>query len=177
MLQAEGILQRLSGGLRVKGRVQHPQVKPRKDRPGWPWVFRYWADVAQPDGAVKTLRKYQEIGLSKGNGAITKKQAEIERDKFLAKLNAPSTEAAVQQVAATGVALLGEIATMYEEGYLGRKNQIARPTREKEEFYLRQYICRGGVNFASTRFNRRRSKIGSTPLSIHGGRCTAFAPS
>jgi integrase len=124
----------------VKARVQHPQVKPRKDRSGWPWVFRYWADVAQPDGSVKTLRKYQEIGPSKGDRAITKKQAEIERDKFLAKFNAPSTEAAVQQVAATGVALLGEIATMYEEGYLGRKNQIARPTREKEEFYLRQYI-------------------------------------
>jgi len=140
MFDTQGNLHVLAGGPHVKARVQHPQVKPRKDRFGWPWVFRYWADVAQPDGSVKTLRKYQEIGPSKGDGAITKKQAEIERDKFLAKFNAPSTEAAVQQVAATGVALLGEIATMYEEGYLGRKNQIARPTREKEEFYLRQYI-------------------------------------
>src|ERR1035438_3025920 len=78
MLHAEGNLQRLSGGLRVKARVQHPQVKPRKDRAGWPWVFRYWADEALPDGSVKTLRKYQEIGPSKGDGAITKKQAEIE---------------------------------------------------------------------------------------------------
>jgi integrase len=140
IFDTQGNLHVLAGGLHVKARVQHPQVKPRKDRSGWPWVFRYWADVAQPDGSVKTLRKYQEIGPSKGDRAITKKQAEIERDKFLAKFNAPSTEAAVQQVAATGVALLGEIATMYEEGYLGRKNQIARPTREKEEFYLRQYI-------------------------------------
>jgi integrase len=140
MLDPQGNLNMLAGGLRVKARVQHPQVKPRKDRAARPWVFRYWADVPQPDGSVKTLRKYQEIAPSKGHGAITKKQAEIERDKFLAKLNAPTTEDAVHQVAATGVALFGEVATMYEEGYLGRKNQIARPTREKEEFYLQQYI-------------------------------------
>src|SRR5262249_10514179 len=132
ILADRGSLQTLSGGLRVKARVQHPQVKPRKDRAGWPWVFRYRADQVQPDGSVKELRKYQEVGPSKGEGAITKKQAEIERDKFLAKLNAPTTEVAVQQIAATGVALFGEVARMYEHGYLGRENQIAKPTREKE---------------------------------------------
>jgi integrase len=140
MFEAKGNLHVLVGGLRVKARVQHPQVKPRKDRAGWPWVFRYRADEIQPDGTVKTLRKYHEIGLSKGEAAITKKQAEIERDKFLAKLNAPTTEEAVQQVAATGVALFRDVATMYEDGYLGRTTQIAKPTREKEMFYLRQYI-------------------------------------
>src|SRR2546430_500768 len=98
----KGIVLTLAGGLRVKARVQHPQVKPRKDRSGWPWVFRYRADEPQPDGSVKELRKYQEVGPSKGDGALTKKQAEIERDKFLAKLNAPTIEVAVQQVAATG---------------------------------------------------------------------------
>jgi integrase len=143
MLASEGNLHMLAGGLRVKVRVQHPQVKPRKDRQGWPWVFRYWHDEIQPDGTVKTLRKYQSAGPSKGEGAITKKQAEIERDKFLAKLNAPTIEVAVQQVAATGVAFLGEVAKMYEAGYLGRKDQIARPTREKEVFYLHQYIVPG----------------------------------
>src|ERR1039458_3110165 len=104
MLATEGNLHMLAGGLRVKARVQHPQVKPRKDRQGWPWVFRYRADEIQPDGSVKTLRKYQEIGPSKGDGSITKKQAEVERDKFLAKLNAPTTEEAVQQIVSTGVA-------------------------------------------------------------------------
>ena len=107
MLPSEANLHMLAGGLRVKARVQHPQVKPRKDRAGWPWIFRYRADEIQPDGSVKTLRKYHEIAPSKGDGAITKKQAEIERDTFLAKLNAPSTEVAVQQVASTGVALFG----------------------------------------------------------------------
>lgn len=140
MLAAEGTLHMLAGGLRVTARVQHPQVKPRKDRAGWPWVFRYRTDEIQPDGSVKTLRKYQEIGPSKGDGAITKKQAEVERDKVLAKLNAPTADVAVQQVASTGVALFGPIARMYKEGYLARENQIARPTREKEEFYIREYL-------------------------------------
>lgn len=124
----------------MKARVQHPQIKPRKDRPGWPWVFRYRADEVQPDRTVKTLRKYFEVGPSKGEGAITKKQAEVERDKFLAKLNSSTTEEAVQQVVATGVVLFKDVARMYEEGYLGRTTQIARPTREKETFYLNQYI-------------------------------------
>src|SRR6266849_5543529 len=104
MLGAEGSLHMLAGGLRVKARVQHPSVTQRKDRPGWPWIFRYYADQIQPDGSTKMLRKYQEIAPSKGDDAITKKQAEVERDKFLAKLNAPTVEAAVEQVASTGVA-------------------------------------------------------------------------
>src|ERR1700674_3186037 len=140
MLGAEDSLHMLAGGLRVKARVQHPQVKPRKDRKGWPWVFRYWHDEIQSDASVKTFRKYQALAPSKGDGAITKKQAEVERDKFLAKLNTPTVEAAVEQVATTGVALFGEVAKMYEQGYLGRENQIAKPTREKEEFYLDEYI-------------------------------------
>ena len=140
MLATKSSLHLLAGGLRVQARVQHPQVKPRKDRSGWPWVFLYRADELQPDGSIKELRKYQEVGPSKGDCALTKKQAEIERDKFLAKLNAPTIETAVEKVAASGVALFGEVAKMYEAGYLGRENQIAKPTREKEEFYLREYI-------------------------------------
>jgi len=62
MLEVEGNLHVLAGGLRVKARVQHPQVKPRKDGEGWPWVFRYSFDEVQPDGSVKTLRKYQAVG-------------------------------------------------------------------------------------------------------------------
>src|SRR5271154_1741047 len=132
MVRPQGNVLRLAGGLRVKARVQHPQEKPRKDRAGWPWVFRYWHDEIQSDGSIKTLRKYQAVAASKGDGAITKKQAEVESDKFLAKLNAPTNEIAIQQVAITGVAFFGEIAKMYEDGYLGRENQIAKPTRDKE---------------------------------------------
>jgi integrase len=89
---------------------------------------------------MKTLRKYKAVGPSKGEGPLTKKQAEVERDKFLANLNTGTIEAATEQLASTGVALFAEIAKMYEEGYLGRINQIARPTREKETFYLHEYL-------------------------------------
>ncbi|MGI8961481.1 MAG: tyrosine-type recombinase/integrase [Bryobacteraceae bacterium] len=130
----------LAGGLQVKARVQHPQVKPRKDRQGCPWVFRYWADEMQPNGSLKTVRKYEAVGPSKGEGAITRKEAEIERDKFLAKLNAPSIDVAVQQIATRGVVFFFAIAQMYRDGYLAREDQISRPTREKESFYLREYI-------------------------------------
>lgn len=155
MLRPDANVLTLAGGLRVKARVQHPQVKPRKDREGWPWVFRYWADEAQPDGSVKTLRKYHAVGLSKGDRAITKKQAEIERDQFLAKLNAPTMEVAVEQIAATGVVLFGEVAKMYEKGYLGRENQIAKPTRVKETFYLTEYIV---PRWGSLRLNQIQPK-------------------
>ena len=130
----------LAGGLRVKARVQHPQVKPRKDRQGQPWVFRYRSDEMQPDGSLKTLRKYEAIGPSKGEGAITRREAEIERDKFLAKLNAPSIDVAMQQIATTGVAFFFAVAQMYQEGYLAREDQISTPTRKKELLYLRKYI-------------------------------------
>ena len=59
---------------------------------------------------------------------------------MLSKLNAPTAEEAVQQFVSTGVVTFGEVAGMYEEGYLGRENQIAKPTRVKEKFYLDQYI-------------------------------------
>ena len=125
----------------MKVRVQHPGVKPRKDRAGWPWIFRYYDDEIQPDGSVKVLRRYHEIAPSKGDRAITKKQAEIGRDKFLAKLNAATVGVAVEQVSTTGVAFFGEVAQMYEDGYLGRENQISKPTREKQKFYLDSYIA------------------------------------
>ena len=148
-------LHMLSGGIVVKARVQHPEVKPRKDRDGAPWVFRYRADEIQTDGSMKTLRKYQALGPSKGVGAITKRQAEIDRDKFMLKLNAPSEEVAVQQIASTGVALFGEVARMYRDGYLARQNQIARPTREKEEFYIREYLV---PKWGAVRLNQMQPK-------------------
>ena len=97
-------------------RGQHPQVKPRKDRQGWPWVFRFWSDELQSDGTTKPVRKYVALGPSKGGGALSKRQAEVQRDQFLSKLNAPTMAAAVEQVTSTGVALFGEVAKMYPDG-------------------------------------------------------------
>src|SRR5690348_15426420 len=103
--QMDGTLRSLVGGRRVRARVQHPQVKTRKERPGSPWVFRYWVDVALPDGSLKPLRKYQELGPSKGPNALTKKQAEIKRDEILARVNVPTVQAGLEQIANRGAAL------------------------------------------------------------------------
>jgi hypothetical protein len=136
----EGTLHTLTGGLKVKVRVQHPKILEAKFREGWKWFFRYYADEVQADGSVKTVRKKHAVGFSRGDDKITKKEAEVERDKFLATLNAPTVEAAVEQVAATGVALISEIARMYEEGYLSREKQLAKATRDKQRHLLNRYI-------------------------------------
>ncbi|HYP13015.1 MAG TPA: hypothetical protein VEQ63_03755 [Bryobacteraceae bacterium] len=94
-------------------------------------ILRTEAEI-QPDGSVKTIRKYQALGPSKGEGAISKKQAEVERDKCLSKLSPATVDGAVQNVIVSGVALFGQVAKMYEEAYLGREKQIAKPTREKK---------------------------------------------
>jgi hypothetical protein len=51
-------------------RLPRPQVKPRTDRPGSPWFFRYDAREIQPDDSVRKVRRYREIGPSKGRGVV-----------------------------------------------------------------------------------------------------------
>jgi len=136
----EGTLQALSGGLKVKVRVQHPKILEAKFRDGWRWFFRYYADELQPDGSVKTVRKKHAVGLSRGDGKTTKKEAEVERDKFLAKFNAPTIEDAIEKVAAAGAALIRDVARMFEEGYLSREKQLAKATRDKYRHLLNSYI-------------------------------------
>jgi hypothetical protein len=87
MLPSDADLLSLTGGLRLKVRIQHPSVHERTDRRGSYWFFRYWDDVLQTDGTTKATRRFQTIGPSKGDDRLSKKQAELERDKFLAKIN------------------------------------------------------------------------------------------
>src|SRR6185437_956863 len=47
MLRDDGNLQALTGGLKLKIRIQHPGVHERTDRGGSYWYFRYWEDVQQ----------------------------------------------------------------------------------------------------------------------------------
>ena len=120
----------------MKTRVQHPKVHERKDRKGHYWFFRAWVDEPQPDGTVRTIRRFFTIAPSRGENALSKKEAEVERDKILGKLNTPT----LQQALAKGPALFGEVAKMYKEGYLSRDDQISKPTRIKEESHLDLHI-------------------------------------
>jgi integrase len=110
-------------------------------------VFRYQAHEIQPDGSVKVVRKYREIGPSKGRGALTRKQVEARRDELLslifpAKANSPEAalDGETELPEAAGLVLFGQLARLYMSGYLGRQNQVSEPTRQKEEFYIREYL-------------------------------------
>ena len=120
----------------MKARVQHPKVHERRDRKSHCWIFRAWVDQVQADGAVKPVRKFFTIGPSRGEKSLTKKEAEVERDRILSKLNTPT----IQHALAKGPALFGEVAKMYKESYLSRDDQISKPTRMKEESHLDLHI-------------------------------------
>src|SRR5579862_4052286 len=80
----------LTGGPTLKQRVQHPDVHERKDRGEHYWHFRYREDVIQPDGSVKTIRRFHTLGPSRDKAnPINHKKACQMRDEFLASKNAP----------------------------------------------------------------------------------------
>ena len=145
MVANDGILLELTGGVRLKQRVQHPKVHERKDRSSCYWFFRYRQDELRPDGKIKTTRKLHIIGPSRGDGTLSKKQAEIERDKFLLDRNAaPSKcEAAVteRQPVEIGAILFGKLAELWRKDYVENPMiRLAKPTRDKYSMRVDTHI-------------------------------------
>src|SRR5262249_40481906 len=117
----------------------------RKDRGQHYWYFRYREDELLPNGVIKIRRKFHTIGPSRGDGALTKKEAEVERDKFLLERNAaPSKcEAAVaaQQQVAIAAILFGKLAELWRKDYAENPMvRLAQPTREKYGMRLDTHI-------------------------------------
>ncbi len=148
MLANNANLLMLTGGVRLKQRVQHPAVNECKDRGTPYWFVRYWEDELLPDGTVKTSRKRHIIGPSKGANAISKKQAELKRDQFLAELNAAPShcEAAVaaKEPPQVGAILFGNLAEMWRRDFvereIGGRALIAASTRAKYINHLKNHI-------------------------------------
>jgi len=141
----DATLLNLTGGVRLKQRVQHPSVIERKDRGRHYWYFRYREDELLPDGMIKIRRKFHTIGPSRGDGALIKKEAEVERDKFLLERNAaPSRcEAAVvaQQPVEIGAILFGKLAELWRKDYAENPmGRLAQPTRDKYRMRLDTHI-------------------------------------
>ena len=145
----DAMLLHLTGGVRLKQRVQHPSVIERKDRGKYYWYFRYRDDEILPDGTVKTRRKFHIIGPSRGDGALTRKQAEVERDKFLLERNgggpAPRVETAATVVAPErpeiGAIIFGRLAELWRKDYVDNAMiRLARPTRDKYNMRLDTHI-------------------------------------
>src|SRR5580658_9743892 len=132
----DATLLNLTRGVRLKQRVQHPSVVERKDRGEYYWYFRYREDELLPNGEIRTRRRFRTIGPSRGADNLSKKQAEVERDKFLLELNAPRSrcEAAVaaQQPVEIGAIIFGKLAELWRNKYVDNpKVKLATPTREK----------------------------------------------
>jgi integrase len=140
MLLNEGNLRSLTGGLRLKVRIQHPEVHERTDRGGSYWYFRYWDDVLQADGTTKAVRKFQFVGPSKGENRLAKKKAEVERDKFLATINKPT----IQEKIVDGLVLFARMVDKYKaahvEAQVAGRFLLAKPTRLKYLMHLEQRI-------------------------------------
>src|ERR1700682_2828720 len=140
-----GTLLELTGGVRLKQRVQHPSLIERKDRGQHYWYFRYRQDELLPNGTVTTRRKFHTIGPSRGEGAFSKKQAEVERDKFLLDLNAAPSRCeavvAAQQPLEIGAIIFGRLAELWRKDYVENpKVKLATPTREKYRMRLHTHI-------------------------------------
>lgn len=140
MRKDDGTLQALTGDLRLKIRIQHPGVHERTDRGGSYWYFRYWDDVLQQDGTTKAVRKFHTVGPSKGETRISKKQAEVARDKFLATINKPT----IQEKIGDGLALFSKMVEKYRAAHVeaeaAGRYLLAKPTRDKYIIHLEQRI-------------------------------------
>ncbi len=136
----DGNLLAQAGGLRLKVRIQHPGIHERNDRGRSYWFFRYWDDVQQPDGTLKALRRFRVVGPSKGEDRLSKKQAEVERDKFLATINKPS----IKEKVADGLILFSRLVEKYKaahvEASVADRFLLAKPTRLKYLIHLEQRI-------------------------------------
>ena len=140
MLRDDGNLQALTGGLKLKIRIQHPGVHERTDRGGSYWYFRYWEDVLQVDGTTKAIRKFHTVGPSKGDTKLSKKQAEVARDKFVATINRPT----IQEKVVDGLALFSKMVEKYRAAHVEAEAAgrflLAKPTRDKYIIHLEQRI-------------------------------------
>ena len=130
----------LTGGLRLKVRIQHPGIHERTDRGGSYWFFRFWDDVLEPDGTTKAIRRFQVLGPSKGENRLSKKQAELARDKFLASINKPT----IQEKIVDGLVLFSKMVERYKaahvEAHVAGRFLLAKPTRLKYSMHLDQRI-------------------------------------
>jgi hypothetical protein len=142
------LLTLLTGGTKLKRRVQHPRVQECTDYAQRYWFFRYYDDEIQPDGTVKTTRKRHIIGPSRGKDAIKSKDAEDKRDAFFQERNKAATRceaAAVEEKPPEpGDIIFGKLAelwrTKYVEGTAAGKPMIAKPTREVYRNALDKHI-------------------------------------
>jgi integrase len=140
-----------SGGSTLLTHVQRPKVQECLDRGAPYWFFRYREAQTLPDGGCKTIRKRHILAPSQGRYALSRRQAETARDRFLAGLQAPPKTTLAASV--TGVSSspapvpdlsFGQLAAVWRrdfvEGQGGGRALVAASTRAKYLRHLENHI-------------------------------------
>jgi integrase len=131
-------------------RVQRPRVQECLDRGSPYWFFRYREDRTLSDGGLRTTRKRHILAPSKGRNALSRRQAETARDRFLAALQPPpptplaATTASFPQPAPTADLRFGQLAEIWRrdfvEGQAGGRALVAASTRAKYLRHLQNHV-------------------------------------
>ncbi len=131
-------------------RVQRPRVQECLDRGSPYWFFRYRENHALPEGGVKTTRKRHILAPSRGRYALSKRQAEIARDRFLAGLQDPpptlmaAPDATVSQPALAPDVRFGQLAEIWRRDFVesqaAGRALVAASTRAKYIRHLENHI-------------------------------------
>jgi len=124
------------------------------------WCFRYWHDELLHDGSIKTIPQLHRLGPSRGTGAITRVQAEAERNRFLQQLTSSSDALPFPaDPARIGTILFGRLARVWEWDYVqrvvGGRPLVAASTREKYQNHVHNHIL---PRWASTPIGEFRAK-------------------
>jgi integrase len=129
--------------------LQRPKIQECLDRGAPYWFFRYWEDRPLPNGGVKTTRKRHILAPSKGRYALSRRQAETARDRFLAGLQAPpqppvAPAGGVSQPTPAIHLSFGQLAEVWRrdfvEGQGGGRALVAASTRAKYIRHLENHV-------------------------------------
>lgn len=77
----------LTGNLSLKRRIQHPTIKEETNVREPYWFIRVFEPVVRRGGAVDEVRKKYILGPSRGDSALGVKEAQLQADKILARVN------------------------------------------------------------------------------------------
>jgi integrase len=145
----------------LRVRNQQPKVRRHRDGTDSYWYFRYWRDRLLSNGLIQTTREVHRIGPAQGVGALTRKQAEAERDRFMVQLSGTPLRKTpvVVPTENPSATLFGTLAELWEwdyvEAIVGGKRLIAASTKCKYRNHLHKHIL---PRWAETRICDFRAK-------------------
>ena len=145
----------------MKLRDYQPKVNRHTEGAECYWCFRYWRDELAANGLTRTSREVHRIGPAEGAGALTRKEAEVERDRFIKQLSATPLRQApvVVPTENPGMTLFGTLAELWEWDYVeatvGGKHLVAASTKEKYRNHLHNHVL---PRWAATRLCDFRAK-------------------